>query len=272
MGWAFTVERPFWGGFYKAQTSISYNADPTAGLGERVNDTKKIRKDTDYFFMIGAPEAIAVEVGVPLLIIVFIIWRLRRRKQKKAVRTAWEQYTVVNGDSIMSLADSRAISWKKIAKINKLKEPYILQPGQVVLVPQMPKNDDWIVDSAVAPVVPAAESAPIATPVEVAAPVQKAVERPVEAPREYVAPPKPAYASPTEWVSPRESSRIELDEPAADWREGANDEELSKLEGIDGLTAVPKIKSPWDSDEAEKPKRAKRAKIKTKKTRAKKEK
>ena len=261
-GWPFKFERRYWGGLYKARTSISFNADTSAGLGERVNDTKKIRKDTGYFFMIGAPEAIAIEIGVPLLLIALLIWKLRRRKQKKTLRLSWEQHTVVQGESIMSLAAERKTTWKKIARVNKLKEPYILQVGQIVLLPQAQKNDDWIVVGESAQTVPEAV----------------AVVRAVEIPDRAIEPEKSSKKKTTqqiidpivqtEWVSPRESTMYGSDDDNfVDWREGADDEEIEKIERIDDVLLAARYKNVWDEDELKSEKRSNGRSLSTRKKR-----
>ncbi|MCA9327016.1 DUF916 domain-containing protein [Candidatus Saccharibacteria bacterium] len=68
-GWPFEFKRPFWGGIYRAYTSVSYNANPEDGLGVNTADQRKIRQDTGYFIMLPAPQAMTVELGIPLLLI-----------------------------------------------------------------------------------------------------------------------------------------------------------------------------------------------------------
>ncbi|HPR09704.1 MAG TPA: DUF916 domain-containing protein [Candidatus Saccharibacteria bacterium] len=135
MGWPYRFERPFWGGFYKAYTSLSYNADPSSGIGENVSNTQKARKESGYFLMVPAPLAIGIYAA--LLLLVFggpIYWLLRKRK-KKSIKKKWQKYTVRQHDTIMSIARMHTIKWKKLAKINKLKPPYELEINQTLLVP-----------------------------------------------------------------------------------------------------------------------------------------
>lgn len=50
-------------------------------------------------------------------------------------RISWVGYEIKEGDGIKSLSDKFGISWKSLAKKNKIKAPFILEPGQVILVP-----------------------------------------------------------------------------------------------------------------------------------------
>ncbi len=252
-GWAFTFKRPYWGGFYRARTSISYNADPTAGLGEHVNDTKKVRKDTGYFVMWPAIPAAMVEIAVPIFIIFLAIVLFLRKRRKRHVRTKWQQYTVKQGDSVTSLAIERKTKWKKIAKTNSLKAPYLLQPGQQILLPPLPKQSaDWLVEET---------------------PAHTQLTEAVEAPAEKSAAPKspepmrsPVQAAPaaSTWASPRDdthdsSAYDEYGEPIPDWREGADETEIEKIEHIDGASFAAQYRADWD-DAEEKPTKKKPAK------------
>ncbi len=251
-GWNFEFKRPYWGGVYKAQTSINYNADPTAGIGEHVNDTKKIRKDTEYFYMLPALPAALVEIAVPLLAILSLVFLAHRKRRKRQVRTKWQQYTVKQGDTVASLAEERKTSWKRIAKVNNLKAPFLLQPGQQILLPPLPKQPaDWLVEET--PVhtqsteaVQAPTVAPAApSPVEAPAPVRPSSPR---------APLTQAAPIATSWASPRDDTHDsaaydEFGEPIPDWREGADDEEIEKIEHIDGASFAAQYRAEWDDTE-----------------------
>lgn len=141
-GWPFEFKRPFWGGFYKAYTSLTYNADPGAGLGEQTKDKKRISQQSEYFFMVPALQAIAIYtimVVIPVTILVVWLWR-RKRNNKDSPKNGkskpgWVPYTVKTGDTISLLAESHHIAWKKLAKKNKLRPPYTLEVGQSIVVP-----------------------------------------------------------------------------------------------------------------------------------------
>lgn len=239
------------GGFYKAQTSISYNADTTAGIGEYVNESKKIRKDTEYFYMIPAWPAVAVEIAVPLFVIFCIVMLLHRKRRKRQVRTKWQQYTVKTGDTVVSLAAERKIKWKRIVKINNLKAPYLLQNGQQLLLPPLPKQpDNWLVEEApIHTQLTEAVEAPVQKPVS---PVSTASPVPARAPAPRVSVPRIAPV-PSAWASPRDDTHDsaaydEFGEPIPDWREGADDEEIEKIEHIDGASFAAQYRNVWEEE------------------------
>ena len=47
----------------------------------------------------------------------------------------WRQYKVRKGDQLVGLATQAGVSWKKLAKMNKLKQP-VVKEGQVIFVPK----------------------------------------------------------------------------------------------------------------------------------------
>jgi len=47
----------------------------------------------------------------------------------------WISYKILPNDRLLNLAKKANINWKILAKVNKLKKPYSLEPGQKILVP-----------------------------------------------------------------------------------------------------------------------------------------
>ena len=144
MGWPYRFDRPFWGGFYRAYSSLSYNADPTAGIGERTGDTKKTSRQSGYFFMIPAPGAIAAYIAVVMIPLLSLVIFAHRRRRRFVLSKKWEEYEVREGDSLASIATERGVKWKQLAKVNKLQPPYGLEVGQIIIVPRNKKvkNDE----------------------------------------------------------------------------------------------------------------------------------
>lgn len=175
-GWAYEFKRPFWGGVYKARTSLAYNANPLDGLGENIGSVKTVRGETGYFFMIPAPKAIATYVGAFVLLVGFLVWRVRRKLGAKRLQKNWQTYTVRSGDTLPSLAAQYTVRWKKLARINHIKAPYMISAGNKLLLPLAPKEKGWSAPvTAARPV-----KTPPKKPVHVAAPYDPSVETPVE--------------------------------------------------------------------------------------------
>lgn len=64
-------------------------------------------------------------------------WYLKRLN---TIIESCEKYTVGPDEDIVHLAKKRNVSWKLIAKINKLKPPYTIRKGSIILVPKKNKN------------------------------------------------------------------------------------------------------------------------------------
>ncbi len=79
------------------------------------------------------------EVGlgalVLALIILFFAWRWRKYSGK-----GWDNYTVKAGDTITELSEKHGIDWKFLAKVNRIKTPFILNKGDKILVPPKKKK------------------------------------------------------------------------------------------------------------------------------------
>lgn len=60
-------------------------------------------------------------------------WKYYQKKKYGGI--GWVAYEVQSGDDINNLAIKSGVDWKVLAKTNKLKVPYILEIGQVILVP-----------------------------------------------------------------------------------------------------------------------------------------
>lgn len=135
----YSVKRPFWGGWYREQAAVTYNANPNAELGTNSRADQATKKlDSAIFFVPPAPLAILAEALILFAIVAGIYWGLKKRIDSKRIASLWATYTVRSGDNLQKLAEGRDISWAKIAKVNKLKPPYVIKKGQKLRLP--PKN------------------------------------------------------------------------------------------------------------------------------------
>jgi hypothetical protein len=67
----------------------------------------------------------------------FYTWHLKRLD---AIIAGCEKYQVGPEEDIIQIAERRRISWRLLAKINKLKPPYTIRKGLNILVPKKNKN------------------------------------------------------------------------------------------------------------------------------------
>jgi hypothetical protein len=82
------------------------------------------------------PVALLIEIATVLLVggtIGFFIWRWRSRKQ---MMMKTRTYTVARGEHIETIAATHGIRWQLLAKLNHLKPPYRLSPGQQLRIPR----------------------------------------------------------------------------------------------------------------------------------------
>ncbi|HLC89885.1 MAG TPA: LysM domain-containing protein, partial [Patescibacteria group bacterium] len=47
----------------------------------------------------------------------------------------WQTYMVKTGDNLPQIAYQSKVSLKRLAKVNKIAKPFIIGPGQKILVP-----------------------------------------------------------------------------------------------------------------------------------------
>lgn len=129
-------KKPFWGGWYKASASISY--DEKAGSFGLAESSKLTKKDSnvEMIFVEPEPAAVAVYSAVIILIVISVLYLMYRRHEKREALLNWEHHIVQDGETVQTLSQGYNISWKKIAKINNLKAPYILEPGSTLQLPK----------------------------------------------------------------------------------------------------------------------------------------
>ena len=262
MACPYTFEQPYWGGIYKAKTSLLYNTDPNTVVGQTTHEQLRVSKDSAWFFARPALPAALAEVSVLVVLVWLIATPIRRVIRRRRIIKRWEKYVVQTGDTLMTIAAARGASWRNIAKHNHIKAPYIVEVGRPIIVPK-PKQTkmqrsvkkskkseiDWFDDELATPNVPVQQAASEATP-----PVRTEAVRP-----------QPSATLPTDWISPRESSYDleEYDEDFVDWREGADRREVVSIEHrLQGYAATPRLNKQIERPQksSSKPKRPKRKK------------
>jgi hypothetical protein len=132
--WNFEFKAPFYGGWFTSSVRITYND----GTQDRAIE------GTAITFFIWPPRNVIVAelafLSVLLPILLHFIWGwlifwLRRYR--------WPRYTVREGDDIMKISKQRHISWKLLIKINNIKPPYVLTPGEKIRVPPPGTHVHW---------------------------------------------------------------------------------------------------------------------------------
>lgn len=127
---------PFFGGWFFAQASAAYNPDSTTWGTKATENLKIIYAQNQLVFIWPQPLA-----GIILLLAIGLIawgvYRLiKQERERLEVIKSWESYTVRQGDTVVSLAQSTQAGWKRIVTINRLKAPYALTPGSILYIPK----------------------------------------------------------------------------------------------------------------------------------------
>lgn len=135
----FEASRPFWGGWYRLAASARYNDNPNVMLGEGGSNAMVSR--SSWIFIAPQPIAAAIEGALIAVVIGGLYYfAYRRLHHKKAMRRAAD-HIVGKGEDLHGVAERYAMSWKYLARINKLKAPYTIKPGQKLIVTSVQKKD-----------------------------------------------------------------------------------------------------------------------------------
>lgn len=128
-------EPPFWGGWFRAKASISY--DKRAGTFGTGNTAELVTKEAEEITLFIRPTPLAlIIIAMPFtLLLGVLIWLMVRRIARRRAEKQWGEYVVKDGDTIEGVALVYKVRWQKLASINKIKAPYSLRKGQKLKVP-----------------------------------------------------------------------------------------------------------------------------------------
>lgn len=126
----FRWRKPYLGRF-SATLTMEYERTP--------GHPEVIQSETLRFTVLPWPEtgyALGILAAIFALAITWLVWRKIYFSGR-----GWRRYTVRAGDTLTLLAAKSSVSWKRISKVNRLKKPYVVSPGDVLLVPAGAKLD-----------------------------------------------------------------------------------------------------------------------------------
>jgi len=115
-----TWQKPRFGRF-TFQANLTYDTQD----GEKTVNSKKIT-----VWVIPWLELSALIILLVVIIGIIILKKIFSPAKK------WRSYQVKPGDQLVNLAESYGVSWKKVAKVNKLKKPMV-KSGQTILLPAL---------------------------------------------------------------------------------------------------------------------------------------
>lgn len=129
--WNFDFPKRFWGGIFRVEFDITYLDN------DGVEQT--LHYDSAYFFSMPSNEALIIYGSGLILLIALGTFMIIWRKRKKWIAKEWQAVTLKDKTTIQDLAKEYDVSWKILAKANKLKAPYALNDVNTLRVP--PKKD-----------------------------------------------------------------------------------------------------------------------------------
>jgi hypothetical protein len=138
--WETSLSALSWGGWYKATTTATYSSNPGASLGEKSANQKTVELSSGLFYVPPTGIAALIEILAVLLVIGAIVWFVRRLQHKRHVNKHWDIYVVEAHETLNHIAKEHGVSWKKIARVNKLKPPYHIEKGQKLRLPPPPEE------------------------------------------------------------------------------------------------------------------------------------
>lgn len=110
---------------YQANLEVTYAKD------------KPPKTSTTYFWVIPWPLVLSLGILVVLIIIIYFLHLLIREKRKRKM----VQYTVQDGDTLKKVSAWLKIKPKKIVKINRMKFPYEINPGEKLFIPKIKQEE-----------------------------------------------------------------------------------------------------------------------------------
>lgn len=136
----FELPRPFWGGWYAASPVVTYDEHASAGIGKASGqELTVLRGPSVTFFSMPMPAALAIEIAVLALLVALIVLAALRAAKAARIRKTWTAYEVQQGEDLNVLAQRFGVSWRLLAKVNKLKPPFVLKPGESIMAPPSSK-------------------------------------------------------------------------------------------------------------------------------------
>jgi len=129
----FEFKQPFWGGIYKADLDVGYYKE-----GYEVGEKTDLKTKSIRFISMPQLPALFIELAVLITILLILAKSATTFFRIRWIKKSWITKTVKKTDDIKSLANLHDVSWKLLAKVNKLTPPYIFETGQIIKAPPIP--------------------------------------------------------------------------------------------------------------------------------------
>jgi LysM repeat protein len=120
-------QTPFFGLFKATATVTFFEYDIVTN--QNINPTV-MTKTISFWVIPWLPVAIII-----VLLLIVIAYFTNKKLRMKRLRKRSNTYEVQEGETIIGIAETAGISWRRLAKLNKLHAPYALKKGDKLQVP-----------------------------------------------------------------------------------------------------------------------------------------
>jgi hypothetical protein len=137
---------PFFGGWYKVKADIAYNKKAgTFGVSTSGDLLRSESPESIVFFW---PSVwLFVIMGlIAASVTGYFVWRMMQKREARrrayhslrrpTEKAMWGPYEVKRGDTLQELARKSGVPINKVALMNRLESPYVLEPGQKIYLPR----------------------------------------------------------------------------------------------------------------------------------------
>lgn len=136
----FEMKNPLLGGIFFTKAIFSYDADSRAVIGVNT-DSKLVKVKSDTFWFVLPPRGLGFVIWALILFIIWFIWNfIKFKKEQRRHIESWPDYVVKDGDTLQTISKEFRLPWKFIVKANRLKPPFMLEPGQKIKLPPRKKK------------------------------------------------------------------------------------------------------------------------------------
>jgi hypothetical protein len=134
--WNFDLKKPFWGWLYRSSFTVAYDPSPEAQIGTNTEWTKVVLKGPAVWFItLPTLYGFIAEIILFAFFGAFVFLYIIARRRGQWIINHWVDITLKANTDITTLADEHDVSWKLLAKVNRLKPPYTLKKGDKIKVP-----------------------------------------------------------------------------------------------------------------------------------------
>ena len=123
------------GGWYYTHATAKYDTRPgTFGVADEAH-VRQLATDKQLVFLWPTTTGWAIIIIIIALLGMALYVFIRRRRARAVIQKTWKTVTIHEATTIEQLAREYGVSWKRIARANRIKPPYTVESGRTLLLP-----------------------------------------------------------------------------------------------------------------------------------------